>query len=144
MMLWEGARCLSKLILRCPEEFRGKHVVELGAGACPLPSIAAALIGADAVSTDGSIDVVMQARRNVAENQNVLGSRIKCMEVQWGEEQQLDEVVQCFGQDVDWVLGADVVYSSEGIDLFFKSAKYLLSTNVKGRLVPMTCSRANP
>lgn len=133
MMIWEGARILARVIMECPEMFRGLNVVELGSGACPLPSMVASHSGAQVIATDGSIDVVVQARRNVERNLRLVGSRVECREVQWGDTQQMDAVLQCLDHGVDWVLGADVVYSEEGVDLFFESAKYLLNRSKNGR-----------
>lgn len=102
-----------------PWSWEGRYVVELGCGAAPLPSFAAALCGARAVlATDGSPFCVEMAERNAAEfGERFAGGRegapvaeVRVRELRWGEGAEA-ELLRAHG----FPPAADVVLCADGL-----------------------------
>ena len=87
-------------------DLTGKRVVELGAG-LGLPSLAAALAGADVLATDWAEDAVELLRENAARN----ALRLRVERVRWVEPEPL-----LAGAPWDVVLGADLLYERRNAD----------------------------
>ena len=83
---------------------RGLRAVELGAG-LGLPSLAAALRGADVLATDWSEDAVALLAANAARN----GVTLRTELARWDEPDR-------FGADWDLVLAADVLYEQRNAE----------------------------
>ena len=99
MVLWPAAIALAHEIATRPDEFRGRTVLELGAGT-GLPGIAAASLGASVVQTDRSELAVYVCRMN-GERNRVAG--IVCRLADWTE--WVD------GTRYDWIVGSDILYA---------------------------------
>ena len=87
-------------------DVRGKRVVELGAG-LGLPSLAAALCGADVLATDWAEDAVALLRANAKRN----SIRLRVRRVRWDEPGALVRA-----SPWDLVLLADVLYEQRNVD----------------------------
>jgi predicted nicotinamide N-methyase len=87
-------------------DLRGARVLELGAG-LGLPSLAAALRGADVLATDWAEDAVELLRVNARRN----SVELRAERVRWDEPAQL-----LAGAPWDRVLGADLLYESRNAD----------------------------
>ena len=83
---------------------RGRRVLELGAG-LGLPSLAAALGGADVLATDWAEDAVSLLRANAERNH----LRLRAELARWDEPER-------FGAGWDVVLAADVLYERRNAD----------------------------
>jgi predicted nicotinamide N-methyase len=85
---------------------RGKRVLELGAG-LGIPSLVAALGGADVLATDWSDDAVSLLRDNAERN----GIALRVERVRWDEPEPLLR-----GAPWDVVLGADLLYEERNAE----------------------------
>jgi predicted nicotinamide N-methyase len=85
-------------------ELAGRRVLELGAG-LGLPSLAAALRGAEVLATDWAEDAVELLRANAARNDVAL----RVERARWDEPAR-------FGAGWDLVLAADVLYEQRNAD----------------------------
>src|SRR3954454_19329394 len=85
-------------------ELAGTRVLELGAG-LGLPSLAAALRGADVLATDWAEDAIALLRANAARN----GIGLRAEVVRWDEPER-------FGTGWDVVLGADLLYEQRNAE----------------------------
>ena len=154
-VLWKSAECLANLVLArgyvgalaTAEGFTSNHesrryaplAVELGCGACALPTMAAALVGYRAVGTDIGV-MVARAQENLARNQEALATARHCtraltwqpaqiLELMWGAESLSDEMKRLLGYydsksrgarknplfgGASLVLAADVLYALPG------------------------------
>ena len=85
---------------------RGVRVLELGCG-LGLPSLAAALGGAEVLATDWAEDAVALLRRNAERN----GVRLRAEVVRWDDPELLL-------REAPWalVLGADLLYEARNAD----------------------------
>lgn len=96
--LWPSAIALAHDIAARPAVFRGKSVLELGAGT-GLPGIVAASCGARVVQTDRQGLALTVCRRNGARN------AIDTIAYRLADWEHWDDV-----ERYDWILGADVLY----------------------------------
>ncbi|HET7568847.1 MAG TPA: methyltransferase domain-containing protein, partial [Gaiellaceae bacterium] len=102
--LWPSGVALAEVV--AARELHGARVLELGCG-LGLPSLAAALGGADVLATDWAEDAVALLRENAARN----GIALRVERVRWDEPDAL-----LAGAPWDLVLGADLLYESRNAD----------------------------
>ena len=102
--LWPTGIALAETVAAL--DLRGRRVVELGCGLA-LPSIVAALAGAEALAVDWAPEALSLARANAERN----GVRIETLEVDWAKPQPLLERAP-----FDLVLCADVLYEPRNVD----------------------------
>jgi predicted nicotinamide N-methyase len=96
--LWPSGVALARVVAE--EDLAGSRVLELGAG-LGLPSLAAALRGADVLATDWAEEAIALLRENAAAN----GIALRAERVRWDEP-----AVLLAGAPWDVVLGADLLY----------------------------------
>lgn len=87
-------------------ELDGLRVLELGCG-LGLPSLAAALCGADVLATDWAEDAIELLRRNAERN----GLFLRVARVRWSEPEPLLRAAPW-----DLVLGADLLYEARNAE----------------------------
>ena len=102
--LWASGEALARTIAK--RDVAGLRVVELGCGLA-LPSLAAALGGAQVLATDWSADAVELARENARRN----GLELEGAVIRWSEPAPLLE-----RSPWDLVLAADVLYERRNVD----------------------------
>jgi predicted nicotinamide N-methyase len=102
--LWTSGVALAAVVSTL--ELAGRRVVELGAG-LGLPSLAAALRGADVLATDWADDAVALLRANAERN----GIPLRVERMRWDEPAPLL-------REAPWqlVLGADLLYEQRNAD----------------------------
>jgi predicted nicotinamide N-methyase len=96
--LWPAAIALAHEVAARPEEFRGRRVLELGAGT-GLPGIVAASLGARVVQTDRHEVPMSVCRRNGERN------GVGAIEHRLADWTTWDDA-----ERYDWVLGSDILY----------------------------------
>jgi predicted nicotinamide N-methyase len=101
--LWPSGLALAEEV--AGRELHGRRVLELGCG-LGLPSLAAALAGADVLATDWSPDAVALLRRNAARN----GISLAVEDVSWFDPGPLAARAPW-----DLVLAADVLYERRNV-----------------------------
>lgn len=97
--LWPAAIALAHDVATRPDAFRGKTVLELGAGT-GLPGIVAASLGASVVQTDRHELALHVCRLNGERNH---AACVEYRQADWAE--WVDE------RRYDWVVGSDVLYA---------------------------------
>jgi predicted nicotinamide N-methyase len=100
--LWPSGVALAELV--AARDLSDRCVLELGAG-LGLPSLAAALRGADVLATDWAEDAVALLAANAMRN----GIALRAEVVRWDEAERL-------GGDWDLVLAADVLYEQRNAE----------------------------
>lgn len=102
--LWPSGVALAGAV--AARDVRGARVLELGAG-LGLPSLAAALRGADVLATDWADDAVALLRANAERN----GVALRVERVRWDEPEPLLAEAPW-----DLVLGADLLYEARNAE----------------------------
>ena len=99
LSLWPAAIAIAHEIISRADAFRGRRVLELGAGT-GLPGIVAASLGATVVQTDRH-ELPMTICRHNAERNGVSGIEHRIADwTLWDDSAQYD-----------WIVGSDVIYS---------------------------------
>jgi predicted nicotinamide N-methyase len=99
VVLWPGAVALTYDIVTRGPAFRGRTVLELGAGT-GLPGLAAAALGAKVVQTDRSELIVHVCEQNVARNKL---AGVECRIADWSDWHDTARY--------DWIIGSDILYA---------------------------------
>jgi predicted nicotinamide N-methyase len=121
--LWSSGRTLAAAIADAPP--RGARVLELGCG-LGLPSIVAALGGAEVLATDGSTDAVAFAAHGLALNE----VEAEVAHVQWAEH---GDALAARGP-WDVVLAADVLYNRANVEAALRLLPRLVAPSGEIRL----------
>ncbi|XP_056418601.1 EEF1A lysine methyltransferase 3 [Hyla sarda] len=114
--VWDAALYLCSFFEEQKLNFKGKKVIELGAGT-GIVGILASLLGGRVTVTDLT-HALPQIRKNVSANVSSDHVPDVCA-LSWG----IDQVH--FSQDYDFVLGADIVYLKETYDLLIQTLQHL-------------------
>ena len=108
-IVWDAAHCLVHLMGRLgPTAFRGKSVLELGAG-CGYVGIAAAKMGA-VVTVSDRVDHLEHLQDNVARNR--LEHCMRVTELEWAQH-DTDAFRRRCSAPFDWILASDCVYEED-------------------------------
>lgn len=99
VVLWPAAIALAHEIATRADEFRGKRVLELGAGT-GLPGLVAAALGASVVLSDRS-DLIVDVCRMNGERNNATGVEYRVAD--WDEWADATRY--------DWIIGSDILYA---------------------------------
>jgi len=102
--LWPSGLALARHV--AGRDLAGLRVAELGCG-LGLPSLAAALRGADVLATDWAEDAIELLRRNAERN----GVFLRVARVRWSEPEPLLRAAPW-----DLVLGADLLYERRNVE----------------------------
>jgi predicted nicotinamide N-methyase len=102
--LWPSGLALARHV--SARDLRGLRVLELGCGLA-LPSLAAALRGADVLATDWAEDAIDLLHRNAERN----GVFLRAARVRWSEPESLLRAAPW-----DLVLGADLLYEARNAE----------------------------
>jgi predicted nicotinamide N-methyase len=102
--LWSSGVALAAAVAE--RDLRGADVIELGCG-LGLPSVAAALSGANVLATDWAADALEVTRLNAERN----GAAVETLLADWAKPEQLVERAP-----FDLVLCADVLYEPRNVD----------------------------
>jgi predicted nicotinamide N-methyase len=113
---WPSGQVLTGEVARA--DVRGRRVLELGCGLA-LPSIAAALGGAQVLATDWSADAIAFAEQNALRN----GVAIEFLRCSWAEPEALVARAPW-----DLVLAADVIYERRNVDQLLRLLPRLVDT----------------
>jgi predicted nicotinamide N-methyase len=101
VVLWSATVALAHEIASRPDDFRGKRVLELGAGT-GLPGILAASLGAAVAQTDKNNLAMTLCKRNCELND------LKTIEHRLADWTNWDDATH-----YDWILGSDILYGIE-------------------------------
>lgn len=109
MAQWLAGMVLAGYIEAHARRWTGARVIELGAGAGGLVTIALLRAGAHVVATDGDECVLPLLRRNLAANANT--HHLRGVELlSWGDGAHIDRALACMESPPGVVVAADLVY----------------------------------
>ncbi|KAJ1481300.1 putative methyltransferase-domain-containing protein [Baffinella frigidus] len=131
--VWEGDVVLTKYMQDEPEVWKGKRVIELGAGT-GLASIVAALLGATEITlTDGDSKVLELAKKNLEANLSpaeLAASGLEVAQLRW--EAAADPAWKFLrGEGVDLIVAADCTYYKDYIPPLMRVMQRLSGPNTQ-------------
>jgi hypothetical protein len=137
--IYPGALLLCEYIENNWKVFKNKCILELGAGACALPSLL--LSKSSHIKTFASDTNEMQdfIKTNICNN----GVFASCspLVLYWGSKTDVDAfIASCEGRYPDEIIGADIIYHDELISPLIDTMKYMSERllELTGKCVPFT------
>ncbi|XP_019412018.1 PREDICTED: protein-lysine methyltransferase METTL21B [Crocodylus porosus] len=116
--VWEAALALCQYFEKQQLDFRGKQVIELGAGT-GIVGILATLLGGDVTLTDLPL-ALEQLQENVARNVPAEHmARVRIRALSWGLDHEQ------FPSGYDVILGADIIYLRDTYPLLLRTLQHL-------------------
>ncbi|KAM4644095.1 EEF1A lysine methyltransferase 3 [Amazona ochrocephala] len=128
--VWEAALALARFLEQQRFEFRGRSVIELGAGTGIL-GILAAMLGGDVTITDRPV-ALDQIRENVRLNFPGAGARPRVRALEWGRDED------SFPRDFEVVLGSDLVYDPASFPALLRALRHLCGPRSRALLSART------
>ena len=127
--LWASGVALAAVV--AARDVRGLHVLELGCG-LGLPSVAAAIGGAEVLATDWAEEALDVTRRNAERN----GALVETLLANWSKPEPL-----LARAPFDLVLCADVLYEARNVDALLELLPRLTSEVLLGEPGRATAGR---
>ncbi|KAM9616152.1 LOW QUALITY PROTEIN: EEF1A lysine methyltransferase 3 [Morphnus guianensis] len=115
--VWEAALFLCRYLEEQRFDFRGRTVIELGAGT-GIVGILVALLGGDVTITDQPV-ALDQIRENVRLNFPAEGGRPRVRALLWGRDEG------SFRREYEVILGSDIVYHPPSFPLLLGTLRHL-------------------
>jgi methyltransferase-like protein 6 len=139
-VIWPAADVLCRYIISNPHEFQNKTMLEVGSGV-GICGLLAAQLASKCILTDNNdiIIDILQKNANIfnEDTQKTLpplpsssssnNNRVEVAFLHWGEDSQIDALLQKFPNGFDIVIGSDVCYWPSCINPLFKTLDRLLS-----------------
>ncbi|KAL1552995.1 hypothetical protein AAHA92_13725 [Salvia divinorum] len=146
-MVWPGAELLNDYLSKNSDILRGCSVIELGSGV-GITGILCSRFCREVVMTDHNDEVLKILTRNIelddSSKNSVCSSKLKSAKLEWGNSEQLDEILQWHPEGFDLVLGADIYilfytfiyyffasFQQASVPLLFHTVKRLLNVGPK-------------
>lgn len=135
-LVWPGARLLNDYLSDNSEILRGCSVIELGSGV-GVTGILCSRFCREVMLTDHNEEVLKILKKNIelhesSEKSNACGGLI-AEKLEWGNSDQLSQILQKHLGGFDLVLGADICFQQSNIPLLFDTVEQLLRDRGEGR-----------
>jgi len=137
-IIWPAAAVLCQFAMKEREMFRGKAVLEVGAGV-GISGLLASHFAESVVLSDANEVILDLLRRNIAQNAR---ENCSCWKLDWAVTDDLLEISSKFSNGFDIIIGSDVVYWRESILPLFTTIHKLLSHREQSRVIICYQSRA--
>eukprot|EP00708_Paratrimastix_pyriformis_P004456 GAFH01003339.1.p1 GENE.GAFH01003339.1~~GAFH01003339.1.p1 ORF type:complete len:280 (+),score=45.59 GAFH01003339.1:72-842(+) len=112
-IVWPASELLCWFILKHPDFFRGRRIIELGSGASALPGLVVSGLASIVCLTDGMPELIEKTVENIDINKATFapGTSVSAHVLRWGDDDSLAATLheEFHGQPVDVILGADIV-----------------------------------
>ena len=132
LYIWPSSPVLSWFIWLHQEDFRGKTVLELGAGTS-LPGLLCAKIGADNVwLADQATNLNVLDNCREAVKLNHLEDRVQVVGINWGS---FEPDIFHFCHSVDFIIGSDLFFDPEVFEPLCVTLSFLLQKNPKAQVL---------
>lgn len=144
-LVWPGAELLNHHISQCSDFLTGCSIIELGSGV-GVTGLLCSRFCRQLVLTDHNEIVLKVLKQNIDLQ---LSSGIStCAEItseklEWGNHDQLSEILKHFPEGFDLIIGADICFQQCSIPLLFETVEQLLRFGDKsGKCILAYVSRA--
>ncbi|KAL4590580.1 hypothetical protein LXL04_003514 [Taraxacum kok-saghyz] len=128
-LVWPGARLLNEYLSNNAELLQGCSAVELGSGV-GITGILCSRFCNEVVLTDHNDEVLKILNKNIdlhesSENPNSCAA-LSAEKLEWGNTDQLNQILQKHPEGFDLVLGADIYILQNSVPPLFETVKELL------------------
>ncbi|XP_042001729.1 protein-lysine N-methyltransferase EFM3-like [Salvia splendens] len=133
-MVWPGAELLNDYLSKNSDILRGCSVIELGSGV-GITGILCSRFCREVVMTDHNDEVLKILTRNIeladSSKNSACSAILKSAKLEWGNSEQLDDILQRHPEGFDLVVGADICFQQASVPLLFHTVKRLLNVGLK-------------
>ncbi|XP_047967563.1 protein-lysine N-methyltransferase EFM3 [Salvia hispanica] len=133
-MVWPGAELLNNYLSKNSDILRGCSVIELGSGV-GITGILCSRFCREVVMTDHNDEVLKILTRNIelddSSKNSACSAKLKSAKLEWGNSEQLDDILQRHPEGFDLVVGADICFQQASVPLLFHTVKRLLNVGLK-------------
>ena len=105
-IIWDGSVVLARFIESNPCTMRGKNVLEIGSGTCPLPTLTAGYVGAKRVIATDTHEEMQELQMNIYRNSNLIPTKLDAVPLDWKNY----DVMNFSPANLDVLICADVIY----------------------------------
>lgn len=134
-LVWPGATLLNNYLSKNPEMLSRCSVIELGSGV-GVTGILCSRFCCEVILTDHNEEVLKILNKNIdlhSSTDNSNGSAGLMVEkLEWGNSDQLDQILKRHPGGFDLVLGADICFQQSSIPLLFDTVQQLLHIREEG------------
>ncbi|XP_021900949.1 protein N-lysine methyltransferase METTL21A [Carica papaya] len=134
-LVWPGAMLLNDYISRNAEVLQGCSVIELGSGV-GVTGILCSRFCKDVVLTDHNEEVLKILKRNIEFHKSSeefdTSAGLFAEELEWGNVDQLSNILQKYTGGFDIILGADICFQQSSVPLLFDTVEQLLRARKQG------------
>ncbi|KAL7598294.1 hypothetical protein Lser_V15G22941 [Lactuca serriola] len=128
-LVWPGARLLNEYLSNNVELLQGCSAVELGSGV-GVTGILCSRFCHEVVLTDHNDEVLKILKKNIdlhesSDNPNSC-SALSAEKLEWGNTDQLNQILQKHPEGFDLILGADICFQQNSVPPLFDTVKELL------------------
>lgn len=132
-LVWPGAMLLNDYLSKHVEIFQGCTAIELGSGV-GITGILCRRFCNKVVLTDHNEEVLKIIKKNIElhscpENISPTSNGLVAEKLEWGNTDQIHEILQKHPGGFDFVLGADICFQQSNIPLLFDTVRQLLQVN---------------
>jgi len=132
--LWPGSSILGQYLVEMEAQFEGKNVLELGAGTGVCGMLSRRLGAAFVAVTDGDSECISLINQNFQNNGFRDDQYIHSFFLKWGDTVSTAAFSEaCPIESFDLIVAGDVLYKKELLDMFFPTARSLLTPHT-GRM----------
>ncbi|XP_041992341.1 protein-lysine N-methyltransferase EFM3-like [Salvia splendens] len=133
-MVWPGAELSNNYLSKNSDILRGCSVIELGSGV-GITGILCSRFCREVVMTNHNDEVLKVITRNIelddSSKNSTCFTKLKSAKLEWGNSEQLDDILQRHPEGFDLVLGADICFQPASVPLLFHTVKRLLNVGLK-------------
>lgn len=132
-LVWPGARLLNEYLSNNAKLLQGFSVVELGSGV-GVTGILCSRFCSGVVLTDHNDEVLKILKKNIELHQSSENHpNLSAEKLEWGNSDQLKEILRKHPEGFDLVLGADICFQQNSVPPLFDTVKQLLCLRGKDR-----------
>ncbi|XP_057801061.1 protein-lysine N-methyltransferase EFM3 [Salvia miltiorrhiza] len=129
-MVWPGAELLNDYLSKNSDILQGCSVIELGSGV-GVTGILCSRFCREVVMTDHNDEVLKILTRNIVLDDSSKNTICSAEKLEWGNSEQLNDILQRHPDGFDLVLGADICFQQANVPLLFRTVKQLLHVGLK-------------
>lgn len=127
-LVWPGAVLLNNYLSMNAEILEGRSVIELGSGV-GITGILCSRFCRKVVLTDHNEEVLEIINKNIelqSSSRNPKFAELAAEKLEWGDGNQIREILQKHPEGFDLVLGADICFQQSSIPLLFDTVEKIL------------------
>ncbi|XP_038710026.1 protein N-lysine methyltransferase METTL21A [Tripterygium wilfordii] len=123
-LVWPGAMILNDYLSKNSEMLQGFSAIELGSGV-GVTGILCSKFCREVLMTDHNNEVLKILKKNIELHADC-HAELAAEKLEWGNSDQVNEILQRYSGGFDLILGADICFQQSSVPLLFDTVEQLL------------------